>query len=81
MLDINMPITDGREACRQIVQTYKEGKKIRMYLPLLIAVSSCCGEDELLLTMKCGFDYAFEAPLKNQTIQERILPMLAIREK
>ena len=63
VLDLSMPITDGNEACRQIMLTYTESFNVIQKLPLLVAVSSYIDEEVILQTSKNGFSVAFEAPL------------------
>ena len=54
ILDLQMPITDGMEACRQIKQMYREGTSYHL-LPLMVAVSSFIDHNVMKDIEKCGF--------------------------
>ena len=90
ILDLNMPISDGYEACTKINQMYDETRLlqnqgenanvclIRDLKPLLFA---CTGDDVNSPFVKAnieaaGFDEALTNPLTSPYIKETVIPMI-----
>ena len=90
ILDLNMPISDGYEACKKISQMYDETRLlqnhednttaclIRDLKPLLYA---CTGDDVENPRIKvnleeAGFDQALTNPLTSPYIKDNLVPMI-----
>ena len=90
ILDLNMPIYDGFEACRKINQMYEEKNLLELQeenateglvkhlKPLLFA---CTGDNVEDPEMKrsldaAGFDEALTNPLTTSYIKDKMIPML-----
>ena len=90
ILDLNMPITDGYEACKKINQMYDDNNLLQRadenvtggltkdLKPLLFA---CSGDDVESSSIKlkleaAGFDKALTNPLTTNYIKETMIPLI-----
>lgn len=88
MLDLEMPIMNGFQACHQIIKTYKEKKANRikqsydsiiddLFLqPMMVAYSSHVDDNVRANALKYGFKIVIKAPFTKETMQELILKQL-----
>jgi CheY-like chemotaxis protein len=78
VLDLNMPITNGYEACCSILKLFKDqnlfgssDNQMNWNLkPVIIAVSSYVNDFVIKNTREIGFDGAFMSPLMVDTIDQ-----------
>ena len=84
VLDLNMPIQDGYETCKRILELYipksEENVKLHVYKPIMIA----CQQQEITdydiaQAHKFGFDQVVSAPIDFNIFKEQIKPALDIR--
>ena len=90
ILDLNMPITDGYEACKKINEIYDDinllqqadesstGRQVKDLKPLLFA---CSGDDvessEIKMKLDAaGFDRALTNPLTSNYIKNTMIPLI-----
>ena len=86
VLDLNMPISNGWEACIKIIRKYDQDQIFRPQSlnlkPLIIALTSDLIDDLMKRQLHTvGFDMMFEAPITDAHIKNQILPMLQDRFK
>lgn len=83
VLDLNMPVTDGFEACTMIRSLYGNGSRSSRNLniinllkaqPYLVAVSGFIDDSTKVKVERAGFDQLFLMPLSLQDIQDLIVP-------
>ena len=93
ILDLNMPVTDGFEACEKILKLCSissisnnnksakiMGNNMEVYKPHIVAVSSYIDSKTYTKAQESGFDQILEMPLSNDSIVNNILPKLSERE-
>jgi CheY-like chemotaxis protein len=87
VLDLNMPISDGYEACENIIKYFtnesifnvpQAGAKLKAN-PIMVACSSYVTPHIILKTSAAGFSLTLETPLTVPILQEKIMPMLELR--
>ena len=84
LLDLNMPIMNGFEACKQIKQFYDQEKQLFKVnqnrdvdnVPLMVACSGFIDDDTQNRCQEVGFDVIIEAPLSAEKIRNQILPLV-----
>lgn len=92
VLDLNMPITNGYEACSSILKLYKDQnifgvrrsqKKNKLWdlRPVIVACTSYINDYVIKNTSEIGFEKAFSSPLQVSTIQQEIIPLVQEREE
>jgi CheY-like chemotaxis protein len=73
ILDLDMPILDGFEACKKIKQFFESqsdrGDYFEDYIPVIMAVSGYISEEIEMKITETGFNGFFQAPLRVQDIQ------------
>ena len=86
ILDLNMPISDGYEACQNIrnlfsIKNLFNQNKRQQVPPVIIACSSFVEKQVSERCIELGFDEVIEAPLSEMKFTEIISPLLICRIK
>lgn len=92
VLDLDMPVCDGYDACKKIKSQFenknmpaiRNGQAAGMmsdYLPIIIAVSGFIDDNTENKIVAAGFKGFFQAPLGVQDIQELIMPDIVKRKQ
>ena len=91
VLDLQMPISDGYDACKNILGLFNERKlfkiktnqssfseTVREYKikPIMVAASSFVNDEVMVNTNAAGFDRTLTVPLRVPTLNDTIIPLL-----
>ena len=77
-----MPISNGWEACKSICQLYDQDKIVGKFAmrelkpPIFACTANVIDKELQARALDTGFLKIFEVPMKSQTIESEIMPLL-----
>lgn len=87
VLDLHMPISNGYETCKKILDIYSVSGLFQPYVsseklkPVMLACSAHLADAIVHQTELFGFDHAMECPLIMRDVEKIIIPLLELRNQ